>query len=201
MRLVHFSPPPTCVQALCVAGGVGCLYIARMSVAPHRMWPLSRKHRPRAHAVLWAEPPRCGPSGFALATRSRLGPVRTCPFPLAPSSLVQPLGVALATRSRLGPVRTCPFPLARACVGMRAWVCVCVQVGVLRMTSTARAAGQRARPDAAGTLSTHRGAPVRTVRPHTCGPSAGLLGCARLRVRTRMCPGACVGACARVCAC
>jgi hypothetical protein len=175
MRLSECTPPPpTRVQALCAAG---CrrmfIYSSHERCASPRVRPLSRKHRPR--------------------TRRRVGR----------AAAGQPLGVALATRSRLGPVHTCPFPLARARVGMRVWVCVCVQVGVSRMTSTARAAGQRARPNAASTLSTHGGTPVPTVRPHTCGPSAGLLGCARVRVRTcaRVCPAACVGVCARACAC
>jgi hypothetical protein len=134
-------------QALCVAGCVGCLYIVPTSVAPRRA---------------------CGRPAASTAARTRRRVGR--------AAAGQPLGVALRTRSRLGPVRTCPFPLARTCVGMRVWVCVWVQVGMLRMTSIARAAGQRARPNAAGTLSTHGGTPVPTVRPHTCGPSAGLLG-------------------------
>ncbi len=166
-------------QALCAAGGVGCLYIARTSVAPHRACGRSaastatrtRRRVGRAAAVR--------PLGAALATRSRLGPVRTCPFPLAPSSAVQPLGFCAGHPFplRAGPhmaIPTCP----EQCVGMRVCVCVCVHVGVLRMTSTARAVGQRARPNAASTLSTHGGTPVPTVPPHTCGPSAGLLGCA-----------------------
>ncbi len=82
----------------------------RCTTGTPRVRPLSRKHRPR--------------------TRRRVGR----------AAAVQPLGAALRTRSRFGPVRTCPFPLARACVGMRVWVCVCALpvVGVLRMTSTVR---------------------------------------------------------------
>ncbi len=104
----------------------------------------------------------------------------------------------MATRSRLRPVRTCPFPLARACAGMHVCVCVCVQVGVLRMTPTARAAGQRARPNAAGTLSTHGGTPVPTA-PTPVGQVRVCLGARASACATvRVCPRACVGACARV---
>ncbi len=111
MRLVHPSPPYVRTSLMRSRWRRMFIYSSHERCASPRVRPPSRKHRPR--------------------TRRRAGR----------AAAVQPLGVALATRSRLEPVRTCPFPLARACVGMRVWVCVCVQVGVLRMTSTVRAAG------------------------------------------------------------
>ncbi len=102
----------------------------------------------------------------------------------------------MRTRSRLGPVRTFPFPLARACVGMRVWVCVCVQVGVLRMPSTARAAGQLCSAQLLRVLG------VLTEAPSARTPVGQVRVCLGARAsacaRVRVCPGAWVGVCALV---
>jgi hypothetical protein len=74
-----------CVPALCATSCVACCVAARTHVAAAalppraspRVRPLSRKHRPRTRR-------RVGPSRSGAAPRgSRLGPVRTDPFPLA----------------------------------------------------------------------------------------------------------------------
>ena len=90
------------------------LYSAHERCASPHVRLLSRKHRSRTRR-------RVGRSRRGAAPRGCVGH----PFPLRAGPHV--------------PIPTCP----EQCVGMRVWVCVCVQVGVLRMTSTVRAAGQR----------------------------------------------------------
>jgi hypothetical protein len=74
---------------------------------------------------------------------------------------------------------------------MRAWVCVCVQVGVLRMTSAARAAGQRSAQCCGYSEYSRRH--TCPYRPQTCARASA---CARACVRRRA--WVCVRLCARV---
>ena len=82
-------PPPTRVQALCVAGCVGCLYVARTSVAPHRACGRSAATTGRAHT------PSGGPSRRGAAPRG----CAAHPFPLRAGPHVAPVTARCNHRS------------------------------------------------------------------------------------------------------